>query len=63
MALSYARDLSEVAGIPGRIVKVQDKVKAVMEPNYGVSRHVAATVLTGYEVRSKCKSRYEHKNG
>jgi len=46
MALSYARDLSEVAGIPGRIVKVQDKVKAVMEPNYGVSRHVAATVLT-----------------
>ncbi len=46
MALSYARDFSEVAGIPGRIVKVQDKVKAVMEPSYGVSRHVAATVLT-----------------
>ncbi|MBS7611969.1 bifunctional hydroxymethylpyrimidine kinase/phosphomethylpyrimidine kinase [Candidatus Bathyarchaeota archaeon] len=46
MALSYARGPSEVAGIPGRIVKVQGKVKAFMEPSYGVSRHVAATVLT-----------------
>ncbi|MEM2848703.1 MAG: bifunctional hydroxymethylpyrimidine kinase/phosphomethylpyrimidine kinase [Candidatus Bathyarchaeia archaeon] len=46
MALSYAKGLPEVAGIPGRIIRIQDRVKAVMEPNYGVSRHVAATVLT-----------------
>ncbi|MEM3793236.1 MAG: bifunctional hydroxymethylpyrimidine kinase/phosphomethylpyrimidine kinase [Candidatus Bathyarchaeia archaeon] len=46
MALSYARSLSEVAGIPGRIVRIQDRVKAVMEPSFGVSRHVASTVLT-----------------
>jgi len=46
MALSYARSPSEVVGIPGRIVKVLGGVKAVMEPAYGASRHVARTVLT-----------------
>lgn len=45
MALSYAKNPSEVAGIPGRIVRIQDRVKAVMEPAYGVSQHVARTVL------------------
>lgn len=46
MALSYARSPSEVAGVPGRIVKVLGGVKAVMEPAYGASSHVARTVLT-----------------
>ncbi len=45
MALSRASEPDEVAGIPGRIVKVGEGVKAVSPPRFGASRHVAATVL------------------
>jgi hydroxymethylpyrimidine kinase/phosphomethylpyrimidine kinase len=45
MALSQASDLSEVAGFPGRIVRVRNTVRAVGCPDFGVSSHMARVVL------------------
>jgi len=41
----YARDLSDVAGIPGRVVRVGGRVKAVSHPDFGASKHMARAVL------------------
>jgi predicted fused transcriptional regulator/phosphomethylpyrimidine kinase len=45
MALPYAKDYSDVAGVPGRIVRVGQKVKASSCPEFGASSHVARTIL------------------
>lgn len=62
MALPYAVDHRDVAGIPGRIVKLNDKVKASAPPEFGASRHVANTVLTAMrydpEIRSGMNIKY-----
>ncbi|MEM2741351.1 MAG: bifunctional hydroxymethylpyrimidine kinase/phosphomethylpyrimidine kinase [Nitrososphaeria archaeon] len=42
----YAKNVFDVAGITGRIVKVKDSVKAVGKPEFGASFHVARIVLT-----------------
>ncbi|MEM3771828.1 MAG: bifunctional hydroxymethylpyrimidine kinase/phosphomethylpyrimidine kinase [Candidatus Micrarchaeia archaeon] len=42
----YAKNVFDVAGITGRIVKVKDSVKAVGKPEFGASSHVARIVLT-----------------
>jgi hydroxymethylpyrimidine/phosphomethylpyrimidine kinase len=46
MATSYAIDSKDVVGIPGRITVTKDGIKAVVCPNFGVSQHVANTILT-----------------
>jgi len=45
MALSYATQIGDVAAIEGRIVKMTNGVKATGCPRYGVSSHVARTIL------------------
>jgi hydroxymethylpyrimidine/phosphomethylpyrimidine kinase len=45
-SLPYAEDYQDVAGIPGRIVKLIDGVKASSCPKFGASSHVSRTVLT-----------------
>jgi len=46
MAVSDANDVMEVAGIPGRIVLVRGKPKAVERPAFNVSHHIALVLLT-----------------
>jgi len=41
----YAKTIKDVAGIPGRIVKFKDRVKAVGNPEFGASSHVARILL------------------
>ena len=45
MALEYAVDSNDVAGIPGRVFRVGNTVKAFSFPVFGGSRHVANTIL------------------
>jgi len=45
-ALPNAEDKDDVAGIPGRIVRVGEKAETLHDPAFGVSRHVAKIVLT-----------------
>ncbi len=40
-----ARSISEVVGIPGRVVKVFNTVRAVSEPTYGSSKFMASLLL------------------
>jgi hydroxymethylpyrimidine/phosphomethylpyrimidine kinase len=45
MALPYAKDRNDVAAIEGRITRLRTGVRAVGYPDFGVSGHVARTVL------------------
>ena len=46
MAKENAKDINDVAGIPGRITTVHGKPRAFMEPEFGVSSHMARLVLS-----------------
>ena len=58
----YARDLNDVAGIKGRIVRYGSTIKAVGPPEFGVSKHLAKAVLTAMkhdpEVRAALNIKY-----
>lgn len=45
-ALSCARDITDVAAIPGRIIRVGDRGRTLHDPDFGASSHVAGIVLT-----------------
>ena len=44
-ALKNAKTLEDVAAVPGRIVKVRDRVRAVSGPEFGGSRHLAEILI------------------
>jgi len=56
MALPQAREKSEVAGFPGRIIKVGKEIRALQGPEFNCSRWMSRVVLAllynGYEWRS-----------
>ena len=56
MALPHASSIQDVAGFPGRIVKVGDRVRAVSCPEFGASRHVANAVLTAMKFNPEIRS-------
>ncbi len=45
-AIPHAQDIMDVVGIPGRITRVGNKLKATSCPSPGGSRHVANAVIT-----------------
>ena len=59
----YARDLNDVAAIPGRIVKYMGKARPSGPPTFGVSSHVASYILTAMkydpEIRSAMNIKYD----
>ena len=61
-ALPDARSLEDVAAVPGRIVRVGDRVGILCEPAFGASRHIAKIVLTAMrfdpEIRSAMNIRF-----
>ncbi len=46
MALPDARSLEEVAGLTGRIIKVEEEAVAVGEPKFGATRFMGNVLLT-----------------
>jgi hydroxymethylpyrimidine/phosphomethylpyrimidine kinase len=62
MALPRAQNVSEVAGFPGRIVKMKDSITPVGCPEFGASSHMARVVLAAMNhdlsVRSGMNIRY-----
>jgi len=46
MAIEGAEEVGDVAAVPGRIVRIWDRVKASDHPWFGASSHVAKAVLT-----------------
>jgi hydroxymethylpyrimidine/phosphomethylpyrimidine kinase len=45
-ALPYARDVDDVAAVPGRIIRVGEEVETLRDPEFAASSHVARIVLT-----------------
>lgn len=56
MGIKDAKGIADVAGIPGRMVKIRGKVKALMDPEFGVSSHLAKLLLTVMNVNPKFRS-------
>jgi len=58
----YAKSVRDVAAIPGRIVRLNGKVKASSPPEFGASKHVARAVLKAMEynpnIRAAANIRY-----
>jgi len=52
----YARSIEDVAAIPGRIVKIKDKVKSSSYPEFGASSHIARAILKAMEYDIRYKS-------
>lgn len=50
MGLKGAKTVSDVAGIPGRIVRFRGKAKALMDPEFGVSGHLGKVLLAAMKV-------------
>lgn len=46
MAAPNAKDVNDVAGIPGRITTVHNKPKVFMKPEFGASSHMARLILS-----------------
>lgn len=44
-ALKNAKTLEDIAAIPGRIVKVKDRIRAVSGPEFGGSQHLAEILI------------------
>jgi len=49
MGIEGARGVADVAGVPGRLVKIRGKVKALMDPEFGASSHLAKLLLVSME--------------
>ncbi len=62
MAPNYTVDYLEFAGVPGRIVRLREGVKASADPEFGVSTHVASTLAVAItfnpEIRAGMNIRY-----
>jgi hydroxymethylpyrimidine kinase/phosphomethylpyrimidine kinase len=62
-ALPWASSVQDVAAFPGRIVALKEGVARIRGPAYGVSSHVARTILTAMghdrEYRSAMNIRYD----
>ncbi len=62
-ALSLAVDRGDVAAVPGRIVKLGTRMKAVSHPEFGASEHVADVILEAMsaspETRSAMNLKYD----
>lgn len=56
MAKENAKDINDVAGIPGRITIVHGKPRAFVEPEFGVSSHMARLVLSTMKYDSSKRS-------
>ncbi len=42
----YAKSEMDVAGVPGRLVKIEGRIKPISQPAFGSSSHLASAVLT-----------------
>lgn len=56
MALKNAKGVTDVAGVPGRLVKIRGKVMSLMDPEFGVSNHLAKLLLRVMAVNPEVRS-------
>lgn len=45
MGIEGAKGVADIAGVPGRLVKIRGRVKALMDPEFGASGHLAKLLM------------------
>ncbi len=55
-AKENAKNIKDVAGFPGRIVRVWDTLKSFTKPAYGASKHVAKALLVAMQYNAEIRS-------
>ncbi|PJA48104.1 MAG: hypothetical protein CO171_08180 [Syntrophobacterales bacterium CG_4_9_14_3_um_filter_49_8] len=55
-ALPFARNIEEVAAVPGRIIRIGEEVATLREPAFGASSHIAKIILTVLRYNSKYRA-------
>jgi len=65
LARDEAKSVEDVLAVPGRIVKVMGRPKALMEPRFGASTHMARVLLLAHErdkgVRASINLKFDDK--
>lgn len=56
LAREGAKTVEDVLAVPGRIVKVMERPKALMEPRFGASTHMARVVLLAHKRDHKARA-------
>ncbi len=56
MATSNAKSVTEVAGIPGRIIVARERLKTLSEPEFGASFHLANVLLAAREKNKEMRA-------
>jgi predicted fused transcriptional regulator/phosphomethylpyrimidine kinase/predicted transcriptional regulator len=56
MAIEKAKTISDIAGIPGRIVRFRGKAKALMDPEFGVSGHLGKILLAVMKINPNIRA-------
>jgi predicted fused transcriptional regulator/phosphomethylpyrimidine kinase/predicted transcriptional regulator len=56
MATSNAQTVSEVVGIPGRIIVARERLKTLSEPEFGASFHLANVLLAAREKNKEIRA-------
>ncbi|MEM0231702.1 MAG: thiamine-phosphate synthase family protein [Candidatus Methanomethylicaceae archaeon] len=56
MAIDGAKTISDIAGIPGRIVRFRGKAKALLEPEFGVSGHLGKVLLKVMKINPELRA-------
>jgi len=56
MAINNAKTKFDIAAIPGRIVRIKNKAKALMKPEFGASNHMAKVLLLVMSFNSSIKA-------
>ena len=56
MAKESPKSIRDIAAIPGRIVKVIDRAKAVSEPRFGASKHLAKILLAATKINPNIRA-------
>lgn len=54
-AVPGATDATEVAAIPGRLIRMRGRIEVPAEPEFGASEHVAGTVLAAMSVEPEVR--------
>ena len=55
-AIPDAKSVKDVAGIPGRIAKVDGAPRAFMQPEFGASKHLASVLLAAMQVNPSIRA-------
>ncbi len=55
-ALGGAESSSEVAAVPGRLAEIRGEIRALTDPEFGVSRHLSQLLLSAMRIRKEVRS-------